>query len=69
MLPHADGEVLNDEMVIIHSSGSAGEPEVFDPYIGIRFPGVFDDVGRRSEAMWERRFLDAMTKGPWSWAV
>ena len=32
MFSHADGEVLNDEMVIIHSSGSAGELEVFEPY-------------------------------------
>ena len=30
MFPHADGEVLNDEVVIIHSFGSAGEPEVFE---------------------------------------
>ena len=28
-LPYADGEVLDDEVVIIHSTGSAGEPEVF----------------------------------------
>ena len=34
MLPHTDGEVLNDEVVIIHSSGSVGEPEVFEPYLG-----------------------------------
>ena len=26
MLPHTDGEVLNDEVVIIHSSGLVGEP-------------------------------------------
>ena len=69
MLPHADGEVFNDEVVIIHSSGSAGEPEVFKPYTGIHFPSVFGDVGRWSEALWERRFLDAMAKGPWSRAV
>ena len=50
--PHTDGEVLNDEVVIIHSSSSTGEPKVFEPYIGIRFPGVFGDVGRRSEALW-----------------
>ena len=66
MLPHADGEVLNDKVVIIHSSGSVGEPEVFEPYTGIRFPGVFGDVGRWSKALWERRSLDASTKGPWS---
>ena len=51
MLPNADGEVLNDEMVIIHSFGSAGEPEVFEPYTGICFTSVFGDVGRRSEAL------------------
>ena len=44
ILPHADGEVLNDEVVIIHSSGSAGEPKVFEPYTGIHFPGVFGDA-------------------------
>ena len=58
MLPHTDGEVLNDEVVIIHSTGSAGEPKVFKPYTGIHFPSVFGDVGRWSEALWERRFLD-----------
>ena len=67
--PHADGEILNDEVVIIHSSGSAGKLEVFEPYTGVHFPGVFGDVGRWSEAMWERRFLDATAKGLWSGAV
>ena len=61
--------VLNDEVVIIHSSGSAGEPKVFDPYTEIRFPGVFGDVGRRSEALLEWCFLDAMAKGLWSRAI
>ena len=26
MFPHVDREVLNDEVVIIHSTGSTGEP-------------------------------------------
>ena len=69
MLLHADGEVLNDEMVIIHSSGLAGEPEVFEPYTGVCLPGVSGDVGGWSEALWERRFLDAATKGPWPRAI
>ena len=69
MLPHADGEVLNDEVVIIHSSRSAGEPEVFEPYTRIRFPDVFGDVGRWSEALWEQCFLDATAKGPWTRAI
>ena len=69
MLPHVDGEILNDEVVIIHSSGLAGEPEVFEPYIGIHFPGVSGDVGGWSKALWERRFLDTTTKSPWSRAI
>ena len=69
MFPHVDGEVLNDEVVIIHSSGSVGEPEVFEPYTRICFLGVFGDVGRRSEALWEWRFLDATAKDPWSRAI
>ena len=52
MLPHADGEVLDDEVVIIYSSGSVGEPEVFEPYTGVRLSGVPSDVGGRSEALW-----------------
>ena len=52
MFPHANGEVLNDEVVIIHSSVLVGEPEVFKPYTRIRSPGVFGDVRRWSEALW-----------------
>ena len=66
MLSHIEGEVLNDEVVIIHSSGLAGEPKVFEPYTGIHLPGIFGDVGRRSEALWEQRSVDATSKGPWS---
>ena len=40
MFPHADGEILNDEIVIIHSSGPAGEPEVFEPNAWVCLPGV-----------------------------
>ena len=31
MFPHATGKILNDEIVIIHSFGPIGEPEVFEP--------------------------------------
>ena len=31
MFPYANGKILNDEIVIIHSSGPTGEPEVFEP--------------------------------------
>ena len=53
MLPHVDGEILNDEVVIIHSVGSAGEPKVFKPYTGVRLPDILGYVGRWSEALWE----------------
>ena len=66
MLHHVDGEVLNDEVVIIHSPGSVGELEVFEPYTGVRLPGILGYVGRWSEALRERRSLDASAKGPWS---
>ena len=69
MLPHVDGEVLDDEVVIIHSSRSADELEVFEPYTRICLPGIFGDVGRRSEALWERCSLDAPANGPWSQAI
>ena len=65
MLPYADGEKLNDEVVIIHSSSSIGGPEVFEPYTGVRFPSVSSDVGGWSKALWERCSLDTTTKGPW----
>ena len=38
MLPHVDGEILNDEVEIIHSPSLAGEPEVFEPYTGFISP-------------------------------
>ena len=56
MFPHADGEVLNDEVVIIHSSGSVGELKVFEPYTGVCFSGVFSDVGRWLKALWNDAF-------------
>ena len=43
--PHADGEVLDDEVVIIHSISSVGEPEVLDPYTWVCLPSVLGDVG------------------------
>ena len=45
MLPHADGEILDDEVVIIDSSGSVDDSKVFKPYIGVHFFGVSSDVG------------------------
>ena len=69
MFPHADGEILNDEIVIIHPSGSVGEPEIFKPNTRVCLPDVLGDVGGRSKMLWERRSLDTPAKGPWSWAL
>ena len=66
MFPYIDREVLNDEVVIIHSSGSTGEPKVFEPYTGIRLPSILGDIGRWSDALREQCSLDASAKGPWS---
>ena len=69
MFPHANGKILNDEIVMIHSSGPAGEPEVFEPNAWVCLPGVFGDVGGWSEALWEWRSPDTPVKGPWSRAL
>ena len=66
MFPHADVEILNDEIVIIHPSGSAGEPKIFEPNTKVCLPGVLGDVGGQSEALRERCSSDAPAKGPWS---
>ena len=66
MFPDADGEILNDKMVIIHPSGSAGKLLIFEPNTEVHLSGVLGDVGGRSEALWERRSLDMPAKGPWS---
>jgi hypothetical protein len=50
VLPDTDGEVLDDEVVIIRPSSLAGESEIFQPYSGVRFPDVLGDVGGWSEA-------------------
>ena len=53
MFPHTDGEILNDEIVIIHPSRSIGELEIFEPNTGVCLPSVLGEVGGRSEALWE----------------
>ena len=40
MFPHTNGKILNDEIVIIHSSGPTGELEVFEPNAWVCLPGV-----------------------------
>jgi len=68
-VPHTDGEILNDKKVIIHPSGLAGEPEIFEPNTRVCLPGVLGDVGGQSEAQWERRSPDTSVKSPWPRAL
>ena len=53
MFPYIDGEILNDEIVIIHPSGSAGELEIFEPNTRVCLPSVLGDVGGWLEVLWE----------------
>ena len=69
MFPHANGKILNDEIVIIHSSGLAGESEVFEPNARVCLPGVFGDVGGWSETPQERCSPDMLDEGLWSRAL
>ena len=69
MFPHAYGEILNDEKVIIHPSGSVGEPEIFEPNTGVCLPSVLGDAYGWSEALWEWRSPDMPVKGPRSRAI
>ena len=66
MFPHANGKILNDEKVIVHSSGLIGEPKVFEPNALVYVPGVFGDVGGWSETLWEQCSPDTPAEGPWS---
>ena len=66
MFPHTNGKILNDEEVVIHSSGPTGEPEVFEPNAWVCLLGVFGDVGRWSETLREWCSPDTPAKGPWS---
>ena len=68
MFPYANGKILNDEIVIIHSSGPAGEPEVFEPNAWVGLPSVFGDVGGRLETLREQCSPIRPAEGPWPWA-
>ena len=66
MFPYADGEILNDEIVIIHPFSSAGEPKIFEPNTRVCLPGVLGYVGGQLEALWEQCSPNTLVKGPWS---
>ena len=41
MFPHTNGKILNDEIVIIHSSDPVGKPEVFEPNAWVCLPCIW----------------------------
>ena len=69
MFPYANGKILNDEIVIIHSFGPTGEPEVFKPNAWVCLPSVFGDVGGRPKTLREWCFPDAPAEGPRPWVL
>ena len=62
MFPYTNGEILNDEKVIIHPSSLVGELEIFEPNTRVHLPGVLGDVGGRSKVLWKWHSLDTPVK-------
>ena len=54
---------MDNEVVIIHSTGLASKPIILKPQSGLHFPRVFQDVGRRSVPRWEDDVEDVSAKG------
>jgi hypothetical protein len=54
-LPNTDGELLDDEIIIIRSSGPTSELEVFQPYTRVRIPSVRRLEVRRISGYNDRR--------------
>ena len=51
-------------IVIIRSTGLASKPIILEPQSGVRFPGVFWDVGQWSVPRWKGDVEDVSAKGP-----
>ena len=54
---------MDNEIIIIHSTGLASNPIILEPRSGVHFPRVFQDVGRRSVPRWEDDVEDVSAKG------
>ena len=65
--PHQIGQeqwkVVDNEIIIIHSTGLASKLIILEPQSRVCFPGVFWDVGRRSVPRWEDGVEDVLAKG------
>ena len=56
-------KVADNEIIIIYSTGLARKPIILEPQSGVRFLGVFRDVGWRSVPRWEDGVEDVSAKG------
>jgi hypothetical protein len=54
------GEVADDEVVIIRAASLIGKQVVLKPKVGVRFLGVFEDVSQRSIPLWEQCVEDVL---------
>jgi hypothetical protein len=61
------GEIANDEVVIVRSTQLAGQPVVRKPQFRPCFPRVLGDGSRGSELGRERRPSYGPTEGFWTW--
>jgi hypothetical protein len=61
------GEVADDEVVVVRSTQLAGQPVVREPQFRPRFPRVLSDSSRGSEPGRERRPSYSLAEGLWTW--
>ena len=69
VLSQEDWEILDDEAVVVRSSGPAREPIIFQPHTGVRVPDILHDVCRWLEALEERSPTDRLGEGARSGGV
>ena len=60
-------KVVDNEVVIIRTTGLTGKPIVFKPKPGVCLPRVLRDVGRWSIPWWEGRVEDVTAEGLRAW--
>ena len=56
------GEVADNEVITIRNAGLISKPVILEPQAGVRFSGVFQNVGRWSIPRWESHVEDVPTE-------
>ena len=59
-----EGEVSDDEIMLLHPASLAGKAIVVEPKAGIRLPGVLGDVGGRTVPLRYMRTTDVGAEDP-----